>query len=81
MFLKVCAQSLTNGCGYGSGHFAVAKLCFGLAFKLRFHDLDGYYGCQTLAEVIAGDVDLHFVEQFLVFGIFFQSRCQAAAES
>ena len=43
-------------------HLVVAQFGLGLPFELRFCDLDRNYGRQTLAEVVAVDIELEFGE-------------------
>lgn len=53
----------------------------GLPFELRLCDLDRNYGRQTLAEVVAVDIELEFGEHARILGVFLERAGQGAAET
>ena len=64
MLLKVVGQCLAHGRVDGARDLAVAELGLGLALKLRLGHLDGDDGGEALAEVLAGDLNLRFLNLF-----------------
>ncbi len=81
MLFEVGAQCVAHGGLHGAYHLAVAEFGLGLAFELRFHNLDRDDCGQPFAEVVAGDFHLALFEKAVIFGIFFQCGCEAASEA
>ena len=81
ILFKIVAQSLADGSLDSADNFAVAELGLCLAFELRFHDLHRDHCRQTLAEVIARNLDLDLFEKLVVFGILLEGLGQSAAET
>ena len=52
-----------------------------MTLKLWLCNLDGDHGCQTFAEVIAGNLNFGFFQKFVVLGIFLQCACQCTAKA
>ena len=86
VLLQVVAESFAYGLLDCTSHFAVAKLCLGLAFELGLCHLHADNGCQTFAEVLAGNLNM-VLGKFLQFlhalflGIALQCACQGGAET
>ena len=52
MLLEIFAELLCNKRVHKAAHIGVSEFCFGLTFKLRFSELNGYYRTQAFAYVI-----------------------------
>ena len=80
MLFEICAQGVADGCLHRSYNFVIAEFGFGLPLELRLHDFHRDYGCQTFAEVIAGNLDFALFQELVVFSIFLEGGGQSAAE-
>ena len=81
MLLEVVFEHLADGLVDGAAHLGVAELGLGLALELGFGDLDGDDGGETLAEVVAGNLYLGFLQQTATVGIVLQRAGETAAEA
>ena len=70
MLLQIVSQSLGDGGGDSSGNLGVTEFGFGLTLELGFHDLDRDHCGQTLAEVVARNLDFALLKELVVLGIF-----------
>ena len=81
VLLEVVLQHLADGVVDGAAHLGVAELGLGLALELRLGHLDADDGREALAEVVAGDLHLGFLQQAAAVGIVLQRAGQTAAEA
>ena len=85
VFLKIVCQSLAYGLLYGSCHLAVAELGLGLTLKLWLGYLNGDYGCESFAEVLACNLYLCLLNLLgnsrVGIGICLQRTCQCGTET
>ncbi len=81
MLLQICAQGLAHGHLHAAHHLGVAELGLGLALKLGLEHFHRDDGREALAEVLGGNLYLGVLEQIVVFGVFLESECEAAAEA
>ena len=61
MLLKIVGQCLTDSLLNSAVHLGVTELCLCLTLKLRLGNLYGDNGCQSLLEVLAGNLYLCFL--------------------
>ena len=71
--------SLTN-CLHDAGDVGI-QLALGLAFELRLRQLDADHGDQTFANVVAGEVFLHVLEQTHLLARVVDGAGQGGAEA
>ncbi len=81
ILFEVVTQSCRHGLIDGRRYLVVAELGLGLSLELRLGHLDRDDSRETLAEVVAVDIELQLGEHARVVGIFFQSTRQSAAET
>ena len=85
VFLQIVGERLAYGLLYGTGHLAVAQLCFGLSLKLRLSHLDADHCGESFAEVLAGNLDFGLFDLLgdlrVVVGIVFQRAGEGDAEA
>ena len=81
ILFEVIVERLGDGLVHRSGHFAVAQLGFRLTLELRFGNLYGDHRGESLAEVVAVDVELQLGEQSGVVGVFLERARQRPAET
>ena len=85
MLFQIVGERLAYGLLYGAGDFRVAQFGLRLTFKLRLGYLDADDGCQSLAEVFAGNLDLGLLDLLrdlrVGIGVFLQCARQCHAES
>ncbi len=79
ILFEVVTQSCRHGLIDGRRYLVVAELGLGLSLELRLRPRDD--SRETLAEVVAVDIELQLGEHARVVGIFFQSTRQSAAET
>ena len=81
MLLKIECQSLAYGLLNGTCNLAVTQFGLGLTFKLRLGNLDGYYGCKTFTEILTLNLNLGFLKELVVIGIFLEGAGKCGAET
>ncbi len=81
VLFEVVAERFADGLRHGGHHLLVAELGLGLSLELRFEHFDRHYGRESLAEVVAGHLDLGFFEYLVVVGIFLEGLGESAAEA
>ena len=71
ILFEVVTQSCRHGLIDGRRYLVVAELGLGLSLELRLGHLDRDDSRETLAEVVAVDIELQLGEHARVVGIFF----------
>ncbi len=80
-FFQVAAKAVVDERLDNSLHFAVAELGLGLSFELRIRKLDADDAYHAFANVVAGKVFLHFLEQVVGDGVVVHRARQGGLES
>ena len=84
VLLQIVGQHFAHHLVHHAGNLAVAEFGLGLAFELRLGHLHGDDGGESLAEVVAGNLDLglfQLVEQLVVVGVFLEGAGERLAEA
>ena len=81
VFFEIHAQRIAYGSLHRAYHLIITELSLCLALKLRLHDLYRHHGGKTLAEIVAGNINLDLFKHLAVLGILLKRRGKTAAET
>ena len=81
ILLQVVAQSLRQCTINSCRNLVVTQLSLGLALELRLCNLNRYYSCQALTEVITANLELNLRQHTRLICILLQSTSQSTTET
>ena len=81
VLFKIQSQPFADDALHDALDFGVAQLAFGLAFELRFGELDADDGGQAFADIVAGQVGVIFLKQLVLAGVIIEHAGQRRAEA
>ena len=80
-FFQISRQAFAKNCLYRATHFHIAKLGFGLTFKLGIFQFNRDDRQNSLAHIVAGQITVAVFEQIIFPRVIIQGARQGGAEA